>query len=105
MDKCRKKKTLPSSEWLLFLTHEKSENEYSKMNTHPRGFTRRLAGEPTISPSVQKTCPRKSCHGGSIKWNGERRRCGAKDGDVRWITGVTRRVGEDLSIVISIVRL
>lgn len=29
-------------------------------STHPRGFSSRLAGEPTISPSVQNIWPRKS---------------------------------------------
>lgn len=28
--------------------------------THPRVFSNRLAGEPTISPRVQNICPRKS---------------------------------------------
>lgn len=29
--------------------------------THPRGFSKRLPNDPTISPRVQWACPRKSC--------------------------------------------
>ena len=54
--------------------------------TYPRGFSRRLAGEPTISPSVQYTCPRKSCRFGQPK--------GTKGAEVGW--GIRERgSGED----------
>lgn len=39
------------------LAHHRESN----LDTHVRGFSRRLPGDPTISPRVQKAWPRKSC--------------------------------------------
>lgn len=38
--------------------------------SHVRGFSRRLPAEPTISPSVQKAWPRKSCRGHRVTHRG-----------------------------------
>lgn len=59
---------------------------------------------PRSLPAYSRSVPGSPAGGGgTIKWDGERRRLGAKD--VVDHGGVTRRVGEELSIVISIVRL
>lgn len=60
-------------------------------HTHPRDFARRLAGEPTISPRVQWTCPRKSCHGGggsgvvTYSWVETDKVLGQREGEFRCV--------------------
>lgn len=79
-------------------------------HTHPRDFSRRLAGEPTISPRVQWTCPRKSCHGGQGGWwhlvGWRETKFWSKGRGSLGVSGrVTKSSGEELINVKSIVRL
>lgn len=46
----------------------------SALASYPRGFSSRLAGDPTISPRVQKVWPRKSCRGLAWKKNEKKER-------------------------------
>lgn len=77
-----------------------------RAHTHPRDFSRRLAGEPTISPRVQWTCPRKSCIGGRGHdgWR-ETKFWGKGRGSLGVSGRVTKSSGEELINVKSIVRL